>query len=48
MTIFGKKELLSNLIMCVLISRIQLKSWPGKALETVNCAFLKRRLIGAH
>jgi hypothetical protein len=26
----------------------QMKSWDGKALETVNCcAFLKRRLIGA-
>jgi hypothetical protein len=31
-----------------LISRVQMKSWAGKALETVNCcAFLKRRLIGA-
>jgi hypothetical protein len=30
------------------ISRVQMKSWAGKALETVNCcAFLKRRLIGA-
>jgi hypothetical protein len=30
------------------ISRVQIKSWAGKALETVNCcAFLKRRLIGA-
>jgi hypothetical protein len=30
------------------ISRVQMKSWTGKALETVNCcAFLKRRLIGA-
>jgi hypothetical protein len=28
--------------------RVQMKSWAGKALETVNCcAFLKRRLIGA-
>jgi hypothetical protein len=28
--------------------RVQIKSWAGKALETVNyCAFLKRRLIGA-
>jgi hypothetical protein len=27
------------------ISRVQMKSWTGKALETVNsCAFLKRRL----
>jgi hypothetical protein len=31
-----------------IISRIQMKSWARKALETVNCyAFLKRRLIGA-
>jgi hypothetical protein len=38
MTIFPK-------ILVVL--RVQLKSWAGKALETVNsCAFLKRRLIG--
>jgi hypothetical protein len=30
------------------ISRVQMKSWAAKALETVNCcAFLKRRLIGA-
>jgi hypothetical protein len=30
------------------VSRVQMKSWTGKALETVNCcAFLKRRLIGA-
>jgi hypothetical protein len=30
------------------LSRVQIKSWSGKALETVNCcAFLKRRLIGA-
>jgi hypothetical protein len=30
------------------VSRVQMKSWAGKALETVtNCAFLKRRLIGA-
>jgi metal-responsive CopG/Arc/MetJ family transcriptional regulator len=30
------------------ISRVQMKSWAGQALETVNCcAFLKRRLIGA-
>jgi hypothetical protein len=30
------------------ISRVQMKSWAGKALEIVNCcAFLKRRLIGA-
>jgi hypothetical protein len=30
------------------ISSVQMKSWAGKALETVNCcAFLKRRLIGA-
>jgi hypothetical protein len=29
------------------ISRVQMKSWVGKALETVNCCtFLKRRLIG--
>jgi hypothetical protein len=29
-------------------SRVQMKSWAGKALETVNCcAFLERRLIGA-
>jgi hypothetical protein len=32
----------------ILLSRVQMKSWAGKALETVNCcAFLKRRLIGA-
>jgi hypothetical protein len=31
-----------------MISSVQMKSWAGKALETVNCcAFLKRRLIGA-
>jgi hypothetical protein len=30
------------------ISGVQMKSWAGEALETVNCcAFLKRRLIGA-
>jgi hypothetical protein len=30
------------------ISHVQMKSWAGKALETVNCyAFLKRRVIGA-
>jgi hypothetical protein len=30
------------------ISRVQMKSWAGKALETVNCCdFLKRKLIGA-
>jgi hypothetical protein len=30
------------------VSSVQMKSWVGKALETVNCcAFLKRRLIGA-
>jgi hypothetical protein len=30
------------------ISRVQMKSWAGEALETVSCcAFLKRRLIGA-
>jgi hypothetical protein len=30
------------------ILRVQMESWAGKALETVNCcAFLKRRLIGA-
>jgi hypothetical protein len=30
------------------ISRVQMKSWAGKALETVNCyAFLERKLIGA-
>jgi hypothetical protein len=29
------------------VLRVQIKSWAGKALETVNCrAFLKRRLIG--
>jgi hypothetical protein len=34
--------------MIAKISRVQMKSWVGKALETVNCcAFLKRRLIGA-
>jgi hypothetical protein len=32
----------------LIISRVQIKSWAGKALETVNCCdFLKRRLIGA-
>jgi hypothetical protein len=32
----------------ILLSRVQMKSWAGKALETVNCcAFLKRRLFGA-
>jgi hypothetical protein len=31
------------------ISRVQMKSWAGKALETVNCCtFLKRRLIGIY
>jgi hypothetical protein len=31
-----------------IVSRVQMKSWAGKALETVNyCAFLKRRLIRA-
>jgi hypothetical protein len=35
-------------IQILFISRVQMKSWAGKALETVNCcAFLKRRLIGA-
>jgi hypothetical protein len=30
-----------------IVLRVQMKSWAGKALETVNCcAFLKRRLIG--
>jgi hypothetical protein len=29
------------------LSRVQIKSWAGEALETVNCFFLKRRLIGA-
>jgi hypothetical protein len=30
------------------LSRVQMKSWAGEALETVNCyVFLKRRLIGA-
>jgi hypothetical protein len=30
------------------LSRVQIKSWAGKALETVNyCAFLKRTLIAA-
>jgi hypothetical protein len=30
-------------------TRVQMKSWAGKALETVNCcAFLKRTLIGAN
>jgi hypothetical protein len=29
------------------LSRVRMKSWARKALETVNCcAFLKRRLIG--
>jgi hypothetical protein len=32
----------------ILLPRVQMKSWAGKTLETVNCcAFLKRRLIGA-
>jgi hypothetical protein len=31
----------------LIISRVQMKSWAGTALETVNCfAFLKRKLIG--
>jgi hypothetical protein len=31
-----------------IVSAVQMKSWAGKALETVNCcAFLKRRLIVA-
>jgi hypothetical protein len=31
------------------ISRVQMKSWAGKALETVNCcAFLKRSLLTAN
>jgi hypothetical protein len=31
-----------------IVSGVQMKSWAGEALETVNCcAFLKRRLIGA-
>jgi hypothetical protein len=30
------------------ISCVQMKSWAGKALETVNCcAFLERKVIGA-
>jgi hypothetical protein len=34
--------------LILFLSRVQMKSWAGKALETVNCcAFLKRRLIGA-
>jgi hypothetical protein len=37
-----------SLRKCHILSRVQMKSWAGKALETVNCcAFLKRRLIGA-
>jgi hypothetical protein len=32
-----------------ILSRVQMKSWAGKALETVNCCdFLKRRLIGPY
>jgi hypothetical protein len=32
----------------IFVSRVQIKSWVGKALETVNCfAFLKRKLIEA-
>jgi hypothetical protein len=35
-------------ILHYIISRIQMKSRAGEALETVNCcAFLKRRLTGA-
>jgi hypothetical protein len=35
-------------LLLSIISSVQMKSWAGKALETVNCyAFLKRRLIGA-
>jgi hypothetical protein len=37
-----------NLKCIRLVSRVQMKSRAGKALETVNCcAFLKRRLTGA-
>jgi hypothetical protein len=36
-----------NFSIVGVISRVQMKSWAGKALETVNCcAFLKRRLMG--
>jgi hypothetical protein len=39
---------LMYLFLRQVVSSVQMKSWAGKALETVNCcAFLKRRLIGA-
>jgi hypothetical protein len=35
-------------LLLFLISRVQMKSWAGKALESFNCcAFLKHRIIGA-
>jgi hypothetical protein len=37
-----------EILLVHFISRVQMKSWAGKALITANCwAFLKRRLIGA-
>jgi hypothetical protein len=34
--------------LLIFISRVQMKSWAGKALKTFNCcAFLQRGLIGA-
>jgi hypothetical protein len=43
-----KKKTKILLVITYLVSRAQMKSWAGKALETVNCCtFLKRRLIGA-
>jgi hypothetical protein len=43
-TRWSKFSLLYNdAFLSLIISRVQMKSWAGKALETVNCyAFLKR------
>jgi hypothetical protein len=42
-----KTILINNHPYIILVSRVQMKSWAGKALETVNCcAFLKSKLIG--
>jgi hypothetical protein len=43
-----KKCFQTNYRYLIEISRVQMKSWAGKALETVNCyVFLERKLIGA-
>jgi hypothetical protein len=43
-----EKYVYKNLKKNHYLSRVQMKSWAGKALETVNCcAFLQRGLIGA-